>query len=163
MEPPRMTVDMDGVSRTGVASRSGVAARMAPARDGRYCGLVTRRHAILADNDQCLRERIAELRVRLPRHLTTKICAAMVIGSAAEGRAHDRSDLDLLLVLNEGSPRRGDYAWWDREVAPHVARPGPFPIHPVIVGRSALATREPNLRQALRRGLPLWNPEGVFA
>lgn len=132
-----------------------------PEADG-YPGDMARRHAILDDNQRLLEQRIAELGAQLPARLAGRVCAAMVIGSVAEGRAHDESDLDLLLVLNEGSPRRSDYEWWDREVAPHLNSDTRFAVQPVIVARGALATLEPNLRQALSRGLALWDPEHIL-
>lgn len=123
-----------------------------------------RRLAILEDNQQLLEERIEALRRDLPSLVAGRICAAMVIGSVAAGRARDSSDIDLLVVLREGTPQRADYDWWDREVAPHVGhRPGErFPVAPVIVGRTAIGTSEPNLREALAHGIVLWDPHSVF-
>ena len=79
------------------------------------------------------------------------------------GRARDGSDIDLLLILRAGTPTRGDYAWWDRVVAPRLTcASARFPLQPVLVGKTALATTEPNLRRALRSKLVLWDPEGLF-
>jgi predicted nucleotidyltransferase len=123
------------------------------------------RHAILDDNQAILERRIARLSSRLPELVGIRVVAAMVIGSVAEGRAGDQSDIDLLLVLREGAPARADYRWWDERVAASLpdrddAR---FPVEPLFVGRSALRTNEPHLRNALRSGLPVWDPEGLFA
>ena len=124
---------------------------------------MSRRYAILDDNDRLLEQRLEVLRRVLPASVADRICAAMVIGSVAEGRAHDASDIDLLLVLRSGTPRRSDYAWWDTEVAPRFASDdGRFPVSPLLVGRSALTTAEPNLRRALQSGIPLWDPERLF-
>jgi hypothetical protein len=124
---------------------------------------MARRHAILPDNDEVLEARIAALRAELPGLIGERACAAMVIGSVADGRAHDRSDIDVLLVLRDGSPRRSDYAWWDAVIAPRLVTPDArFPVSPVFVGRTALATAEPHLRRAIDTGIALWDPEGVF-
>ncbi|MEO6029770.1 MAG: hypothetical protein ABIR79_23120 [Candidatus Binatia bacterium] len=85
-----------------------------------------------------------------------------MIGSVAEGCARDASDIDVVLVLRKGSPTRSDYTWWDAEVAAAVTRSGRFPIQPIFIARTSLATDEPNLRHALTHGFPLWAPEGVF-
>jgi predicted nucleotidyltransferase len=123
-----------------------------------------RRYAILDDNQRLLERRIEDLRRVLPDALAGKCCAAMIIGSASEGRARDASDLDLLVVLADGGPRRSDYDWWEREISPRLpsARDGRFPVQPIVIGQSALATTEPNLRRAMRRGLAVWDPEGLF-
>jgi predicted nucleotidyltransferase len=125
---------------------------------------MTRRLAILDDNQLALEERLAALRLVLPAAIAARACAAMVIGSVADGRARDASDIDLVVVLDTGLPRRADYAWWDEAVAPALpAFAGDrFPVHPVLIGRSALHTTEPNLRRALANGIPLWDPEGIF-
>jgi hypothetical protein len=125
---------------------------------------MARRYAILDDNDQLVARRLDTLRRRLPPLIAHRACAAMVIGSVAEGRARDRSDLDLVIVLREGEPRRGDYRWWDAEVAPGLDEPddGRFPVQPLIIARASLGTTEPHLRQALATGLPLWDPERVL-
>jgi len=123
-----------------------------------------RRYALLEDNQRCLEERLGALRERLPGLLQPRVCGAMVIGSVAEGRARDDSDLDLLLVLASGDPRRRDYRWWDEEVEPRLGEGSGsrFPVQPLIVARRSLGTTEPNLENALRRGVPLWDPEGLF-
>ena len=122
-----------------------------------------RRYAILQDNDELLEKRLEELRRELPALISERICAAAVIGSVAEGRARDGSDIDLLLILRAGTPTRGDYVWWDRVVASRLAwARARFPLQPVLVGKTALATTEPNLRRALRSKLVLWDPEGLF-
>lgn len=121
----------------------------------------TRRYAILDDNQRELEARLATLRHALPALVAARFCAAMVIGSVAEGRAGDESDIDVVVVLREGIPSRADYRWWDDEVAPRLAA-GRFPVQPVIIGRASLATAEPHLREALDRGIPLWDPEGCF-
>jgi len=125
---------------------------------------MSRRYAILDDNQRRLEMRVSELRQRLPALLRPRACAAMVIGSVAEGQARDASDIDVLIILAAGVPSRRDYVWWDACVAPHLTgeEKGAFPVQPVIVGRAALATSEPNLRAALRRGLAIWDPEGLF-
>lgn len=125
---------------------------------------MARRLALLDDNDRILEQRLAALAATLPQLIESRICAVAVIGSVAEGRARDESDLDLLLVLREAEPRRTDYAWWDDQVEPNLPlRSGErFPIQPVIVGRASLATSEPNLRAALQSALPLWDPEDLF-
>jgi hypothetical protein len=122
---------------------------------------VTRRYAILDDNDAVLEERLAGLHSDLPPLVADRVCAIVVIGSVAEGRARDGSDIDLVLVLCEGTPRRGDYDWWDREVAPRVDRGGKFRLQPVFVGKTALATTEPHLSRALKHGLVLWDPQAL--
>lgn len=120
-------------------------------------------YALLADNDARIGARLERLRQRLPAVLPPKVCAAMVIGSVALGRARDASDIDLLLVLREGSPRRSDYAWWDEAVAPTLdLADAPFPVQPLFVSRASLHTEEPQLRAALQSGRPLWDPEGCF-
>ncbi|MCW5890170.1 MAG: hypothetical protein KIT14_06420 [bacterium] len=125
-----------------------------------------RRYAILEDNDRAIAGRLEALRTCLPALIADRVCAVMVIGSVSEGRARDHSDLDLLLVLRAGLPRRSDYTWWDVVVAPHLpvpaAGPSGFPIAPVFVGRGAKSSAEPNLRRALEIGIPLWDPEGFF-
>jgi hypothetical protein len=124
---------------------------------------VRRRYAILDDNDRLLDERLRGLARVLPPLARTRVVAANVIGSVAEGRARDGSDIDLVLVLDQGDPERGDYSWWDREVAPRLAIDGGrFPVQPLFVARAALETREPHLAGALRGGIALWDPEGLF-
>lgn len=122
------------------------------------------RLALLDDNERLLQRRLEDLKARLPPLIEARCCAAMVIGSVARGEAHDRSDMDVLVVLREGLPRRSDYDWWERSVAPRLGALAarPFPVEPLIVGRSALATSEPNLREALASGIRLWDPEGVL-
>ncbi len=133
-------------------------------RSGRYHGSVTRRYAILDDNQLFLEGRLAELRRALPGLLAERMRAAMVIGSVADGRARDESDIDLLLVLREGSPQRADYEWWNAAVVPGLCAGGrsKFPVEPTIIGTRSITTDEPNLRRALRTGVVLWDPEGVF-
>lgn len=123
-----------------------------------------RRYAILDDNQRVLEECIDRLRAELPALVDERTCAAMVIGSVAEGRARDGSDIDVVLVLRKDSPRRADYRWWDADVAPRLARlpKGRFPLQPVIIGRQSLRTTEPHLRQALATGLPVWDPGRLF-
>jgi predicted nucleotidyltransferase len=65
---------------------------------------VSRRLAILGDNQALLERRIEALRHVLPPVVRGRMCGAMVIGSVAEGRARDESDIDLLLVLDRGVP-----------------------------------------------------------
>jgi predicted nucleotidyltransferase len=123
-----------------------------------------RRYAILEDNQRLIEQRIVLLKDLLPALISDRVCAAMVIGSVAEGRARDESDLDLLLVLREGTARRSDYDWWDLEVLPGLdsVAQGRFPIQPVIIGRKSLTTREPHLRRAMEVGLVLWDPDHRF-
>lgn len=123
-----------------------------------------RRYAILDDNQRLLELRIERLGEVLPALVAERMCAALVIGSVAEGRARDDSDIDLVLVLASGTPRRADYSWWESEVVPRLGleRGGRFPIQPVIVGREAVETTEPNLQRAFRTSLRLWDPGGIF-
>ena len=125
---------------------------------------MARRHAILDDNDERLARRLDALRQCVPSLIGSRACAAMVIGSVAEGRARDGSDIDLVVVLREGEPRRGDYRWWDVLVAPGLDEPadGRFPVQPLIIARASLATDEPHLHEALATGIPLWDPERLF-
>ncbi len=122
---------------------------------------MNRRLAILDDNHERLRERLAALRGLLPPLIDSRACAAIVIGSVAEGRARDASDIDVVVVLKVGEPRRGDYRWWVADVLPGLAEPldGRFPVQPVIIARASLATDEPHLRAALASGISLWDPE----
>jgi hypothetical protein len=123
-----------------------------------------RRLAILSDNHERLTLRLGTLRRRLPPLIATRACAALVIGSVAEGRARDASDIDVVVVLREGGPRRADYRWWDTHVGPGLEEPPDrrFPVQPVIIGRTSLTTVEPHLRAALRTGIVLWDPEHLF-
>lgn len=123
--------------------------------------MALRRLALLPDNDRFLRMELVKIQEDLPRLLGSKVAAALVIGSVAEGRAGDGSDVDLLLVLDEGMPRRADYRFWDEEVAPHTRR-FRFPIQPIFVARRSVRTSEPNLAAAIRRGILLWDRAGVF-
>jgi hypothetical protein len=125
---------------------------------------MARRYAILDDNDAWLGQRLAVLRRVLPPLIASRACAAVVIGSVAEGRARDGSDIDVVIVLREAEPRRGDYRWWDAEVTPHLGEhpDGRFPVQPVIIARTSLRTQEPHLRAALANGIPLWDPERLF-
>lgn len=122
-----------------------------------------RRHAILDDNQRLLEKRLDDLRREIPPLVDERVKAAIVIGSVAEGRARDESDLDLVLVLREGEPRRADYRWWDEYVGPLLPDGGRFPVQPIFIAEHSLKTDEPNLRAALRRGLPLWDPDGILA
>jgi hypothetical protein len=126
---------------------------------------MARRYAILDDNQHLLESRLAQLGATLPALVSERIRAVAVIGSVAEGTARDESDLDLLIVLREGGPCRGDYRWWDEQVAPRLSGGGAerFPVQPVIVARESLDTSEPNLRGALRCAIPLWDPDGLLA
>lgn len=133
---------------------------MPGATTGGYVRLVSRRYALLDDNQRLLEARLEELVERLPGLVASRVCAASVIGSVAEGCARDQSDLDLVLVLREGEPRRSDYEWWESEVAPALGVQQRFPTSPVFIARTSLATIEPNLRRALDRGIALWDPEG---
>lgn len=124
---------------------------------------MSRRLAILDDNQLVLEARLAGLCTMLPALVRERISAAIVIGSVADGRARDTSDVDLVLVLRDGSPRRSDYTWWDRTVAPTLdTDDARFPVQPLIVGRSALSTAEPHLARALRDGIVLWDPEALL-
>jgi hypothetical protein len=120
------------------------------------------RYAILDDNQCALEERLARLRAVLPGMIGGRVAAAMVIGSVAAGEARDGSDIDLVLVLGAGAPCRADYTWWEAEVRPHLPAAKGFPVEPLFIGRGALTTTEPHLREALRTGIPLWDPEGLF-
>lgn len=123
---------------------------------------MSRRYAILDDNQSELERRLTELERTLPSLVEDRIAAACVIGSVAEGRARDESDVDVVLVLREGEPRRSDYEWWDATIAPKLPRAPGFPIQPLFIARASLATTEPHLREALIRRLPLWDPERMF-
>ena len=70
----------------------------------------------------------------------------------------------MVVVLREGQPRRADYRWWDAHVVPGLDEPADrrFPVQPVIVARSALATDEPHLSRALAHGISLWDPEHLL-
>jgi predicted nucleotidyltransferase len=120
-----------------------------------------RRLAILDDNHERLKQRLTALRRLLPPLVQGRACAAIVIGSVAEGRARDASDIDVVIVLSVGEPRRADYRWWDAHVAPGLDEPadGRFPVQPIIIARASLATDEPHLRTALANGICLWDPE----
>src|SRR5262245_44384239 len=109
---------------------------------------MSRRLAILDDNDDRLRQRLTELARVLPPLIAGRACAAMVIGSVAEGRARDTSDIDVVVVLAAGDPCRADYRWWAAHVDPGLNEPadGRFPVQPVIIARSSLDTHEPHLR-----------------
>jgi predicted nucleotidyltransferase len=130
------------------------------ARD-RY-GAGVRRYAILDDNQQRLERRLAEVRDVIRGPAATRVCAARVIGSVARGCARDESDVDVVLVLRSGAPRRADYTWWDEEIAPRLARDRRFPVQPLFIARASVATAEPNLRSALDEGVTVWDPEGIF-
>ena len=121
-----------------------------------------RRYAILDDNQRLLEERVELLRRVIPVLTAPRVCAATVIGSVAEGRARDASDVDLVLVLADGAPRRSDYDWWDNEVRPRLPENQPFPVQPIFISRASVRTTEPQLRRALDGGLRLWDPEDVF-
>jgi hypothetical protein len=127
-------------------------------------GDMGRRLAILDDNHERLGQRLAALRTLLPPLIADRACGAMVIGSVAEGRARDASDIDVVVVLRAGEPRRADYRWWDAHVLPRLDEPtdGRFPVQPVIIARASLATDEPHLRAALGAGISLWDPEHLF-
>ena len=120
-----------------------------------------RRLAILDDNHERLQRRLVALQRLLPPLIIGRACAAIVIGSVAEGCARDASDIDVVVVLSVGEPRRTDYRWWDAHVVPGLDEPadGRFPVQPVIIARASLATDEPHLRAALANGIPLWDPE----
>lgn len=125
------------------------------------CG-VSRRYALLDDNQVALEGRLGELSKLLPPLIETRVAAACVIGSVAEGRARDASDIDVVLVLREGEPARSDYAWWDATVAPRLAPTARYPVQPIFIARPSLTTREPHLRRALDQRVPLWDPEGIL-
>ena len=117
--------------------------------------------SLLPDNDRQLRTMLSSIQRRLPRILGKKVLAALVIGSVAEGKAGDRSDLDLLLFLREGPPKREHYRFWDWRVAPHFKR-CPFPIQPIFVSKESVNTSEPNLTSAIRQGILLWDEGRLF-
>ena len=121
-----------------------------------------RRYAILDDNQQTLEMKLDALRECLPGLIGSRACAAAVIGSVAAGCARDESDLDLLVVLRDGEPRRTDYAWWDDTVTPHLQRERRFPVQPVLIARASVGTDEPHLRTALETAVVLWDPERLL-
>jgi Nucleotidyltransferase domain len=123
-----------------------------------------RRLAILDDNHEWLTRRIGALRRQLPPLIASRACAALVIGSVAEGRAHDASDIDVVIVLRVGEPRRADYRWWDTHIAPGLDEPTDrrFPLQPVIIARASINTDEAHLRTALATAITLWDPEHLF-
>ncbi len=123
---------------------------------------MSRRYAILDDNQRLLEARLADLACVLPPLISSRVAAACVIGSVAEGRARDGSDVDVVLVLREGDPCRSDYAWWDDTIAPGLAPATRYPVQPLFIARGSVATREPQLRHALDHRLPLWDPERIF-
>lgn len=123
--------------------------------------MALRRLALLPDNDRFLRRELARIQKELPPLLRGKVAAALVIGSVAEGQAGDSSDIDILLVLDEGMPRRADYRFWDEQVAPRAGR-FRFPVQPIFIGRGSVRTSEPNLAAAIRRGILLWDQAGLF-
>jgi len=123
---------------------------------------VARKLAILDDNQRTLEARLRHLACVLPPLVEERVRAARVIGSVAAGRARDTSDIDVVLLLRAGQPVRGDYHWWEREVAPALVVDERFPVQPLFVGLSALLTTEPNLQVALATGIALWDPEGLF-
>ena len=93
---------------------------------------MTRRLAILDDNQRVLEERLVALHATLPRLVGERVSAAMVIGSVADGRARDTSDVDLLLVLR---PR------------PSLSRYG-LGQHPATVPRKKPNATSPNRAKA---------------
>src|SRR5262245_35527210 len=121
-----------------------------------------RKLAVLPDNDLLLRRSLARIQKELSAFLEGKVAAGLVIGSVAEGIARDGSDIDLVLILQEGTPRRGHYQFWDRKVASRVAKL-PFPVQPIFLARESLRTTEPNLRAAIRKGIVLWDHAGLFS
>ena len=123
---------------------------------------MTRRFAILDDNDRVLAERLDALAAALPMLLRPRVAAAVVIGSVAEGLARDESDVDVVLVLADEEPRRAHYRWWDAEVAPQLPREPRFPVQPLFIGRESVHTGEPTLRAGLEHGIRLWDPEGLL-
>jgi len=70
-----------------------------------------RRYAILDDNQRELETRLATLRQILPELIATRACATMVIGSVADGRAGDESDIDVVVVLREGVPSMSPFGY----------------------------------------------------
>ena len=121
-----------------------------------------RRYAILDDNQQALEERLSWLQSALPPLVRDRVAAVMVIGSVAQGRARDLSDIDLVMVLRDERPTREHYRWWDHTVSEQVASGARYPIQPLFVARTALDTDEPHLRTALAAGFHLWDPEHIF-
>ena len=122
---------------------------------------MTRRLAVLDDNQRVLERRLEDLRAALPDLVANRVCAAAVIGSVAEGRARDGSDIDLVLVLRTGAPMRSDYRWWDDSIAA-VLSEEPFPLQPVFVSRGSVRTEEPRLRRAIANAIPIWDSEDLF-
>jgi hypothetical protein len=121
-----------------------------------------RKLALLPDNDRKLRVALTRAQRRLPQLLGDKVVAGMVIGSVAEGCARDASDVDVVLFLRDGGPRRGHYRWWDRAVVPHLGSWGTC-VQPIFVALSSRRTSEPSLASALRRGILLWDRSRLFA
>ena len=120
------------------------------------------RFALLPDNDSLLAEHLDRLSACLPGLLAPRVAAAIVIGSVADGRARDASDIDVVLVLAVEEPRRAHYRWWETEVAPRLPLAARFPVQPIFIGRGSVRTQEPTLRDALARGIRLWDPEGLL-
>lgn len=76
---------------------------------------MARRLALLDDNQEILEQRLSVLGTTLPPLVEARVCAIAVIGSVAEGRARDDSDLDLLLVPNLRAALESAVPLWDPE------------------------------------------------
>lgn len=64
----------------------------------------------------------------LTQHFGLRLHGVIVFGSRVRGEARTSSDLDLLIVLDEGEPiRRTLYQWWDTITWPHDP---PYDINP---------------------------------
>ena len=76
---------------------------------------------MLPDNDAVLAERLDRLAACLPGLLAPRMAAAIVIGSVAEGRARDASDIDVVLESSEDVTPSSFYERSDAEEAKAMA------------------------------------------
>ncbi|OQA59083.1 MAG: Nucleotidyltransferase domain protein [bacterium ADurb.Bin270] len=73
--------------------------------------------AKVQDPEPAFFEDLRALSLQLKKHFGPTLCGTALFGSYATGDATSASDIDLLIVLNRGTPiERSLYKWWDDNV-----------------------------------------------
>ncbi len=117
-----------------------------------------------------LQQQIQNLQAGLARFQDENVAGILLIGSCSRGEATYRSDIDLLLILNEAQLKYDRVQEIRNSVELHFQRMGcqelletPLPVQLTVVLKSVFTTQEPAMIEALQRAIVLWERDGTIS